>query len=144
MILFHFSLELKSPKIKEEKENEKEEEDDDKKEEKSNVNPPKFSRISGFYCSDFKLRLISEENNEIYYTDDSTDPRTSNSSQKYKDYILIYDKSLEPNIYSAIGQNDSSPVSIAVRGHYTPPFYPVDKAMIIRAVAKIQKENIVI
>ena len=139
MILFHFSLELKSPKIKEEKENEKEEEDDDKKEEKSNVNPPKFSRISGFYCSDFKLKLISEENYEIYYTDDSTDPRTSNSSQKYKDYILIYDKSLEPNIYSAIGQNDSSPVSIAVRGHYTPPFYPVDKAMIIRAVAKNSK-----
>ena len=138
MILFHFSLELKSPKIKEEKENEKEEEDD-KKEEKSNVNVPKFSRISGFYCSDFKLKLISEENNEIYYTDDSTDPRTSNSSQKYKDYILIYDKSLEPNIYSAIGQNDSSPVSIAVRGHYTPPFYPVDKAMIIRAVAKNSK-----
>ena len=139
MILFHFSLELKSPKIKEEKENEKEEEDDDKKEEKSNVNPPKFSRISGFYCSDFKLKLISEENYEIYYTDDSTDPRASNSSQKYKDYILIYDKSLEPNIYSAIGQNDSSPVSIAVRGHYTPPFYPVDKAMIIRAVAKNSK-----
>ena len=138
MILFHFSLELKIPRINEEKEHEKEEEDD-KKEEKSNVNVPKFSRISGFYCSDFKLKLISEENNEIYYTDDSTDPRTSNSSQKYKDYILIYDKSLEPNIYSAIGQNDSSPVSIAVRGHYTPPFYPVDKAMIIRAVAKNSK-----
>ena len=138
VIFFYFSLESQNLRKNEEKEPEKEEEDDEK-EEKSNVNPPKFSRISGFYPDDFKLRLISEENHEIYYTDDSTDPRTSNSSRKYKDHILIYDKSSEPNIYSAIGQNDSSPVSIAVRGHYTPPPYPVDKAMIIRAVAKNSK-----
>ena len=121
MIFFHFSLESQNLRKNEEKEpeKEKEEEDDDEKEEKSNVNPPKFSRISGFYPDDFKLRLISEENHQIYYTDDSTDPRTSNTSRKYKDHILIYDKSSEPNIYSAIGQNDSSPVSIAVRGRYT-------------------------
>ena len=139
MNFFHFSLESQNLRKNEEKEPEKEEEEDDEREEKSNVNPPKFSRISGFYLDDFKLRLISEENHEIYYTDDSTDPRTSNTSRKYKDHILIYDKSSEPNIYSAIGQNDSSPVSIAVRGRYTPPTYPVDKAMIIRAVAKNSK-----
>ena len=140
MILFYFSLELQNPKEeekeKEEEEEKEEEDDDDEKEEKSNVNPPKFSRVSGFYPEDFKLKLLSEENYEIYYTDDSTDPRTSNSSKKYKEYILIYDKTPEPNIYSAIGQNDSSPVSISVRGFYIPPFYPVDKAMVIRAVTK--------
>ena len=151
-ILFYFSLELQNLRIKEEDEEKKElekkekeeeedddDDDDDEKEEKSNVNPPKFSRVSGFYPDDFKLKLLSEENYEIYYTDDSTDPRTSNSSQKYKDYILIYDKTSDPNIYSAIGQNDSSPVSISVRGRYIPPFYPVDKAMIIRAVTKNSK-----
>ena len=110
MILIYLSLELQNLKIKEEEVQEKEEEEE--KQEKSNVNPPKVSRISGFYPEDFKLKLISEDNDEIYYTDDSTDPRTSKNSKKYKDYILIYDKSFEPNIYSAIGQNDSSPVSI--------------------------------
>ena len=140
MILFYFSLELQNPKEeekeKEEEEEKEEEDDDDEKEEKSNVNPPKFSRISGFYPDDFKLKLISEENYEIYYTDDSTDPRTSKTSKKYKDSILIYDKSSEPNIYSAIGQNDSSPVSICIMRNFRVPNYPVDKAMIIRAVTK--------
>ena len=135
MILFGFSFELKNLR-KNAEEQENEEEEEEKEELKPTINPPKFSKISGFYPDDFKLKLISEENYEIYYTDDSTDPRTSDNSKKYKDYILIYDKSLEPNIYSAIGQNDSSPVSICIMSYYRVPSYPVDKAMIIRAVAK--------
>ena len=138
MILIYLSSELENLRIKEE-EDEKEEEEEEENEEKSNINPPKFSRVSGFYPESFKLKLNSEENYEIYYTDDSTDPRKSNSSQKYKDYILIYDKSPEPNVYSAIGQNDSSPVSISVMMRYKVPSYPVDKAMIIRAVTKNSK-----
>ena len=137
MILFGFSLEIENLRIKEE--DPEKEEKEETEVEKPNVNPPKFSKISGFYPDDFKLKLISEENNEIYYTDDSTDPRTSESAQKYEGYILIYDKSLEPNIYSAIGQNDSSPVSICIMRRYTVPQYPVDKAMIIRAAAKNSK-----
>ena len=69
------------------------------------IKPPAFSRISGFYPNIFKLKLSSEENTTIYYTLDSTDPRNSTTSQKYKDYILIYDKSSEPNIYSSKGVN---------------------------------------
>ena len=156
MILFNFSLEVKNLRIeendkentkgKEKEENEEEEKIKDKEkgdEEKTDVNPPKFSKISGFYPDNFKLKLISEENYEIYYTDDSSDPRTSQTSQKYKDYILIYDKSPEPNIYSSIGQNDSSPVSVCIMRNFRVPNYPVDKAMIIRAVTKNTEGNLV-
>ena len=116
------------------------EEEENKKEENILVKPPTFSRISGFYSDDFKLKLYSEENNPIYYTLDSSDPRTSSTSKKFKDYILIYDRSSEENVYSAIGVNNSSPVSIAT-SKYNPPFYSVDKAMIIRAAAKNAKGN---
>ena len=133
-ILISFSLELRDLRVVEEEEEEVEEEEEI--EERSNVNPPKFSRISGFYPDEFKLKLFSEENYTIYYTVDSTDPRKSKTAKKFKDYILIYDKSSEPNLYAAIGQNDSSPVSVAIQYNYKVPFYPVDKAMVIRAVTK--------
>ena len=114
------------------------EEDEDQKED--NIEPPKFSAISGFYPNNFKLKLSSEENYKIYYTLDSSDPRNSTSSKEFKDFIQIYDRSSEPNVYSAIGVNVSSAVSISSQSgqfqRYKVPFYPVDKAMIIRAVAK--------
>ena len=53
------------------------------------LNPPKFSNISGFYPENFSLELTSEENAKIYYTLDSSDPKTSNTSKEYKDSILI-------------------------------------------------------
>ena len=92
------------------------------------IKPPGFSRISGFYPENFKLKLSSEENTTIYYTDDSSDPKNSTTVKEYKDYILIYDKTQEANIYSEIKQITFS--------EYNPPNYPLDKAMIIRAVAK--------
>ena len=92
------------------------------------INPPGFSRISGFYPENFKLKLSSKENTTIYYTDDSSDPKNSTTVKEYKDYILIYDKSQEANIYSEIRK-------ITFSG-FNPPNYPLDKAMIIRAVAK--------
>ena len=57
------------------------------------IKPPGFSRISGFYQEEFKLKLSSEENTTIYYTLDSTDPKTSQTTQEFKDYIRIYDRS---------------------------------------------------
>ena len=103
------------------------------------IKPPGFSRVSGFYPDNFKLKLSSEENTKIYYTLDSSDPKTSPTSQEFKDYILIYDRSSEPNNFSSLGEDDDSPISIS-RGHrYKGLQYLVDKAMIVRAVSKNEK-----
>ena len=107
--------------------------------EETQIRPPGFSRVSGFYPQNFKLKLSSEENTKIYYTLDSSDPKTSPTSQEFKDYILIYDRSLEPNIFSSYGEDDDSPISIS-RGHrYKGMQHLVDKAMIVRAVSKNEK-----
>ena len=111
----------------------------DSKEEEEYIKPPEFSNISGFYPENFKLKLISEDNNIIYYTTDSTDPKYSPTSKIFKDYILIYDKSSEENIYSSINSTNDSPSSINVGFDYFGPIYPVDKAMIIRAISKNEK-----
>lgn len=111
-------------------------EDEPGEEQTTYISPPGFSRVSGFYPADFKLKLSSEENTKIYYTTDCSDPRTSNTSQVFKDFIFIYDRSIEPNVHSAIGSEDRSPRSISTFFQYKGPFYPVDKAMIIRAAAQ--------
>ena len=125
-ILIFFLPEIKNQELEEVYK--EEEEKDFKEEEHINIKPPVFSRISGFYSENFNLTLSSEENTIIYYTDDSTDPRNSTTSKEYKDYILIYDKTSEPNIYSML--------ETITTHKYIGPNYPVDKAMIIRAVAK--------
>ena len=100
------------------------------------VKPPGFSRVSGFYKENFKLKLQSEENTTIYFTVDSSDPKTSPTAQEFKDYILIYDKSLEANDLSSLIEDEESPISISRDNRYKPPEYPVDKAMIVKAVTK--------
>jgi len=106
------------------------------------ITAPIFSHTSGFYPENFTLKLTSGKNTTIYYTVDSSDPKTSNTSIEYKDSILIYDRSSEPNIYSALGQDDDSPISISrFQDYYHPPSSPVEKAMVIRAVAKNSKGN---
>ena len=134
-ILLSLSFEFKNLREIDSEEIDNEEEE----KEKLNVKPPSFSSISGFYPNDFKLKLMSEEDTTIYYTLDSTDPRNSPTSVKFEDYILIYDRSLEQNIYSSIGTNESSPISISTSFNYKVPSYPVDKAMIVRAVCKNKK-----
>ena len=103
------------------------------------IQPPGFSKISGFYPEPFKLKLSSEENTIIYYTVDSSNPITSETSKIFKDSILIYDRTLEPNIFSAINENEESPVSVSRGNRFSGPVYPVDKAMVVRAVAKNSK-----
>ena len=131
--LIVLSLSLKDFKETEEKEDVEEEE------EENNVQPPKFSRVSGFYSDNFKLKLQSEENTKIYYTLDSTNPKTSETAQEFKDYILIYDKSQEPNDISSLIEDENSTISISRDTRYKPPDYPVDKAMVVRAVTKNEK-----
>ena len=105
-------------------------------EDEVSVKPPGFSRVSGFYKENFKLKLQSEENTTIYFTVDSTDPKTSPTAQEFKDYILIYDKSSETNDLSSLTEDEESPISISRDRRYRPPEYPVDKAMIVKAVSK--------
>ena len=111
------------------------EEEEEFEGEEIKVKPPSFSRVSGFYPVNFKLKLKSEENTSIYFTLDSTDPKTSPTAQEFKDYIQIYDRSYEPNDLSTITEDEDSPVSISRGRRYKPPNYPVDKAFIVKAVA---------
>ena len=113
-------------------------EDEEEEEEPTIIKPPGFSRISGFYPENFKLKLQSEEGTKIYYTVDASDPRTSDTAEEFKDYILIYDKTKEKNVYANIHEGEDSPVRVT-QGNFNGPVYPVDKAFIVRAVAKNSK-----
>ena len=113
------------------------------KDESLKIKPPKFSNVSGFYANEFELILTSEDNDlssTIYYTIDSTNPITSNTSQIYKEPILITDRTSFPNIYGAYNYNEDSPVSIS-RSKFDGPVYNLDKSMVIRAVVKTAKGN---
>ena len=99
------------------------------------LNPPKFSHNSGFYDENFLLFLSSNEESEIYYTIDGTNPLNSNTVQIYKNGIQIIDRSKEPNIYSEIGEDQYSPLSISTY-EYRKPKYLLDKAIIIRVYNK--------
>ena len=90
-----------------------------------NVSKPTFSRESGFYDSEFKLSLSAPEGYSIYYTLDGSDPTVD--SNRYETPISVYDRSPEANVYSEVTDIDY--------GLYTAPEDPVDKAMIVRAIA---------
>ena len=107
------------------------------------IKPPKFSHESGFYPNDFELIISSEDSEDtsiIYYTIDSTNPITSNTSQIYKEPILITDRTSFPNIYAEYKYNEDSPQSIT-RTEYASPVYKLDKSMVIRAVIKNSAGN---
>jgi hypothetical protein len=100
------------------------------------LSPPIFSNHSGFYNKDFFLSLFTLEESNIYYTTDGSDPLNSKSVKIYKEPILIYDRTEEPNIYSEYGEIINSSISISIGSNYKPPSYLLDKAMIIRAISK--------
>ena len=111
--------------------------------EPTSIKPPKFSHESGFYPNDFELIISSEYSEDtsiIYYTIDSTNPITSNTSQIYKEPILITDRTSFPNIYAEYKYNEDSPQSIT-RTEYASPVYKLDKSMVIRAVIKNSAGN---
>ena len=96
----------------------------------------KFSHDSGFYPNEFELTLSVSDNSKIFYTIDSTNPTNSSTSMEYSKPIAIKDRTSEPNVYSAIVEDENSPVSISRGNNFKEPVYLVDKAMVIRAVAK--------
>ena len=95
------------------------------------VEKPTFSQGSGFYDAGFNLTLTAKSGCTIYYTTDGSDPTTA--STKYTAAIPVKDVSSEPNVYAARTDIGDS---------YTPPSEPVDKAMIVRAIAVDASGNV--
>lgn len=89
---------------------------------------PLFSKEGGFYQTAFSLTLSCEEDCEIYYTLDGSDPKTSKAAVLYQSAISVYDNTSEPNRHSAVKD--------ITLGDYNPPTDPVDKGIIVRAVSK--------
>ncbi len=92
------------------------------------VEKPVFSINGGLYDSEFQLTLSDINGNEIYYTTDGSDPRTSDTAKLYNESIRIYNNTNEPNVYSAIKD--------ITLNNYTPTSNNVEKGIVIRAVSK--------
>ena len=75
------------------------------------LSPPIFSKKSGFYPDNFFLGISTKEEADIYYTIDGTNPLNSESAKKYKEPILIYNRTEEPNLYSDYGEIVNSSIS---------------------------------
>ena len=109
------------------------------------IEPPTFSKESGFYEEEFLLILSSSEGTKIYYTIDGSDPLNSSTSKIYKEPIKIYDRSSEPNFYAEIGEEQNSPLSIgSMGGGYKRPNYLLDKPMVVRACSKNKEGNSIV
>ena len=102
--------------------------DDAPKEELKNQTLPVFSAEAGFYDNAFSLELSSEAGYDIYFTTDSSDPRTSDTASLYTKEISLYNNTNDPNVYSALED-------ITLSG-YQPPQFNVDKGIVVRAVTK--------
>ena len=96
-----------------------------------------FSKESGFYSSEFLLTLsTSSKSLQIFYTEDGTDPTNSLTAKEYTEPIKIIDRRKKKNYYSNYEEDLDSPLSISVFYNYKKPPFPIEKAMVIRAVSK--------
>ena len=101
------------------------------------VAEPVFSQPSGFYDSGFSLSLNVPQGTTVYYTLDGSTPTTS--STLYSSPIQISDISSSENVLSAI--TDIVPSGM-MGGGATAPNEPVDKAMIVNAIAVDSDGNV--
>ena len=92
-----------------------------------NLEAPVFSHESGFYKEAFTLELEAGENETIYYTLDGSKPTTE--SFVYEGGIYIENISEQPNVCNSVRKVVQEWLD------YEPNDYPVDKAVIVRAVA---------
>lgn len=99
-----------------------------------NLKKPVFSHVSGFYEEPFILQLTAGENETIYYTLDGSKP--TRDSAVYENGIYIENISDQPN---RCGMAQKVVTDWLV---YEPDPDPVDKAMIVRAVAMNDKNQI--
>lgn len=93
----------------------------------SNITPPTYSHISGFYRDSFNLSIGGcDADADIYYTLDGSDPYRY--GQLYTFPIEITDRSDEFNVYASLD-------FFTINEAYTPT-EPVDKCTLVRAVIK--------
>ena len=90
------------------------------------VKAPVLSAVSGFYKEPFSLSLSVEDGSEIFYSLDGSDPKTN--GVLYQAPLSITDRSGAENYLSTLGP-------ISLMDVYMPD-EPVDKATVIRAVAR--------
>ena len=98
-----------------------------------------FSRESGFYQNDFKLKIFAPTS-EIYYTLDGTEP--DKNAIKYSGKILVDDASEQPNKYSMRTDVTAEFLREKVEKYcngrnirnYTAPEENIDKCTTIKAV----------
>lgn len=95
---------------------------------------PEFSAPTGFYSEEFYLAMKAEEGQKIYYTLDGSIP--DEASELYTEPILIKNRSKEPN------QFVSQQHVVKNWKEYTPLTEPVDKAMVVRAIAMDENGSI--
>ena len=98
---------------------------------KVTVDKPQFSKESGFYDAGFSLTLTAKSGHTVYYTTDGSDPTTASS--KYTSAIQITDPAGTPHVYAA---------KTDIADSYTPPTDPVDKAVVVRAIAVDENGNV--
>lgn len=88
---------------------------------------PTFSQPSGFYEDAVSLQISSSSGTTVHYTLDGSDPTTD--SPLYSGSLTLMDPSSHSDRYASrtdITEEDSG---------YLPPDSPVDKAVVLRAVA---------
>ncbi len=103
-----------------------------------------LSRHGGVYGEAFELTFTAEEEGEIYYTLDGSDPTSSNTAVLYEAPISIRDRNGDANVVSAV-----APVQISGNFNYAhssgykfeckivaPEESAVDKCTTVRAVLK--------
>lgn len=110
---------------------------DEKQEPQQDVVSPKFSMEAGFYEAKDGLSLtLSSSEGTVYYTLDSSDPTTSSTAKAYNGAIRMYDRSIEPNVYSMYQHQENSPFSTTLKDNYIASTNKVDKLTIVRAAVK--------
>ena len=117
---------------------------DDGTEIKLNDSEVSFSSESGLYSDAFKLELTCSSAENIYYTTDGSDPRTSDTRVLYDAPIEITDRESDENIVSAVDpllfsgnyskyDYNSKSFESTVK---TPDNSDVDKCTVIKAAAE--------
>ncbi len=93
---------------------------------------PSFSAESGFYENEFLLKLSANENEDIFFTLDGSEPTLE--SQKYTEPIMICDASKKENLYA-------DRTDLTADMEYIPNF-KVDKGTVVRAMAYSPSDGI--